>query len=220
MGIFFTADHHFGHFNAIDFCGRPYKTADEMNEDYIAAWNETVADEDSVYYLGDFTLWDGDFARGIWLRLNGRVAVVPGGHDKRWLKGHKKEPMHTKSGRNIEVLPPLLTLSFNVAHRPQKIVVCHYPVASWDCKHHGAWHVHAHAHGKHRGYGKIIDSGVDAYGKHPLSLDILADIDSSNTWGAYNHSDESGNPGSGASSQKEIDFEKISKSITYPFVAI
>ena len=40
--IYFTADTHFGHANAVWMCGRPYPDVEVMNEAMIAAWNERV----------------------------------------------------------------------------------------------------------------------------------------------------------------------------------
>ena len=36
---------------------RPYNSVEEMTEDLIAKWNETVKPEDTVYHLGDFGLY-------------------------------------------------------------------------------------------------------------------------------------------------------------------
>ncbi len=54
MKCWFTADHHFGHANIIDFCQRPFADVDAMDEALVARWNEVVGDEDEVWYLGDF----------------------------------------------------------------------------------------------------------------------------------------------------------------------
>lgn len=35
---------------------RKYKTVDEMNDDIVASWNSNVTDDDTVIFLGDFTL--------------------------------------------------------------------------------------------------------------------------------------------------------------------
>ena len=38
--IFFTADTHFGHANIIRMCARPYSDIEEMNEAFIAAFDD------------------------------------------------------------------------------------------------------------------------------------------------------------------------------------
>ena len=54
--IFFTSDHHFYHSNIIKYCQRPFHSVEEMNEEMIRRWNSVVGVDDTVYYLGDFSL--------------------------------------------------------------------------------------------------------------------------------------------------------------------
>ena len=56
MSIFFTSDHHFGHYNIINYCNPPFTSVQQMDEPMILKWNETVMPEDEVYYLGDFAM--------------------------------------------------------------------------------------------------------------------------------------------------------------------
>lgn len=51
--IYFTADTHFGHANIVKMCQRPFPDVDAMNEAMIAAWNERVQGNDTVYIIGD-----------------------------------------------------------------------------------------------------------------------------------------------------------------------
>ncbi len=50
--IYFTADPHFGHANIVKMCGRPFEDIKEMNEALIAAWNDRVSGNDTVYIVG------------------------------------------------------------------------------------------------------------------------------------------------------------------------
>ena len=61
--IYFTADTHFGHANIVKMCQRPYPDVDVMNEAMIAAWNERVQGNDTVYIIGDAMLLDLSFFR-------------------------------------------------------------------------------------------------------------------------------------------------------------
>jgi calcineurin-like phosphoesterase family protein len=54
MAVFFTADTHFGHENAIKHCRRPFADADEMNAVLRQNWNARVKDDDDIYIIGDF----------------------------------------------------------------------------------------------------------------------------------------------------------------------
>ena len=53
---YWTSDLHLSHANIIDFCNRPYDSVDEMNEDIIRIWNETVSNDDEVWVLGDLAM--------------------------------------------------------------------------------------------------------------------------------------------------------------------
>lgn len=78
--IFFSSDHHFWHNNVIRYCNRPFSSVEEMNESLIARWNSTVKPEDTVYYLGDFSL----AFRAVELYspiLNGKKILISGNHD-------------------------------------------------------------------------------------------------------------------------------------------
>ncbi len=80
MRTFFTADHHFGHTNIIQYCARPFKDLEHMNLAMIKRWNETVTPDDFIYYLGDFCLG------GSYVKLLGELdfremVFIPGNHD-------------------------------------------------------------------------------------------------------------------------------------------
>lgn len=165
----FTSDHHFGHANIIRFCERPFNTVDEMDSELIYRWNEAVGRNDVVYHLGDFALMGLDFARRIFRKLNGRIAVVPGGHDKRWLPKSKHNVV-SKSGHWISVLPPLVSVTFD----KRIIVLCHYAMRVWDRSHYGAWHLYGHSHGKLPEWGNALDVGVDSHDFTPISLEEIS----------------------------------------------
>ena len=174
--IWFTADTHFGHENIIRYCGRPFCDAAEMDRVMVERWNGVVGVDDVVYHLGDFTLGGWWYVAKPRLgELNGRVKVVPGGHDHRWLPD--------ADGR-LKVLPPLHTLEFDVGDKyPLVVVLCHYPMLSWDRSHYGSIHLHGHSHGtipdsrssdvkippgQRRGFR--LDVGVDCHDFAPVSL--------------------------------------------------
>ena len=61
MKFFAIADMHFGHEAIIRYCNRPYKTVQEMDEDIIKKWNETVSNKDTVLVLGDVCLGSKEY---------------------------------------------------------------------------------------------------------------------------------------------------------------
>ena len=181
--VWFTADHHFGHANIIKYTRRPFADAIEMDKMLVERWNEVVRPEDTVFHLGDFTL----AARMPYVdKLSGRIRVVPGGHDFRWLR-QKTCP--------VEVLPPLVTLEFETGGAyPLVVVLCHYPMLSWDRSHYGSIHLHGHTHGTvlpgrssdvkmppGQKQGCRLDIGVDCWDFRPVNLRTITETVQS--WG-------------------------------------
>jgi len=92
MRYFFTADWHINHGNIIEYCDRPFATVEEMNETIIKNHNARVKDEDTVFFLGDFSFKNskgGKVGEGLPIkaediikRLNGRFVFVKGNHDR------------------------------------------------------------------------------------------------------------------------------------------
>ena len=79
--LFIYSDSHFGHANIIHYANRPYASVEEMNEDLIKRWNETVSPDDMVIHLGDFGFGPIDRQRRIFERLNGEKRLILGNHD-------------------------------------------------------------------------------------------------------------------------------------------
>lgn len=65
----------------MNFEDRPYETVEEMNEDLIKVWNETVKKNDTVYNLGDFCFGGYDKWVEILEQLNGNIIHIKGNHD-------------------------------------------------------------------------------------------------------------------------------------------
>ena len=100
MGIFFTSDTHFSHFNIIDFCKRTiyeiggvvpacYSRADacgKMNDLIVQRWNEKIGPTDEVYHLGDFAFCSPKIADQILCKLNGIKYLIRGNHDRKIIK--------------------------------------------------------------------------------------------------------------------------------------
>lgn len=82
--LWFISDTHFFHENIIQYCGRPFKDAQFMNEYMIQMWNETVKPQDKVYHLGDVGLGfggDDEKLMNLLSRLNGHKRLIVGNHD-------------------------------------------------------------------------------------------------------------------------------------------
>ena len=80
--VFFTSDTHFNHTNIIRFCNRPFKDVSHMNETIISNWNRVVSPEDIVFHLGDFCLGGSAEWVNVLNRLNGKIYLISGNHDR------------------------------------------------------------------------------------------------------------------------------------------
>lgn len=189
MKTLFTSDHHFGHKRIIELCDRPWANVQTMDADLIRIWNNCVGPDDVIYHLGDFTLGGiNDFSKYV-SQLNGKIKIVPGGHDYRWLKGFDHaSPITSKSGHEVEILEPLVSLEFDRGEEhPLVIVLCHYAMRVWDRSHYGSYHLFGHSHGNLPRQGNSFDIGVDvgAFFFNPITLEEVIGrmkLGTENTW--------------------------------------
>lgn len=172
MTIWFTADTHFGHNNVIQYCHRPYQSISEMDEQLIKNWNQVVKPDEIIYHLGDFTLLGKEPAEGYLQQLNGKIHVIPGGHDHRWIG---KDTYISGSGYPVQIMPPLQTIKVALpdSNESQLIVLCHYSLRVWDRSHYGSWHLYGHSHGGLPSLENSRDVGVDCWDYCPVSLEDI-----------------------------------------------
>lgn len=79
---FFIADLHFGDEKIIRYEGRPFASAEEMDRLLILNWNRTVAREDTVFVLGDFSSHGEERDEELLEKLSGRKILIMGNHDR------------------------------------------------------------------------------------------------------------------------------------------
>jgi calcineurin-like phosphoesterase family protein len=112
--IFFTSDTHWGHAGICKFTNydgspvRPWDDVEEMNEEMIKRWNETVGPKDKVYHLGDVVI-NRRFLT-ILERLNGDKVLIKGNHDIFPLKDYVKyfrdiRAYHVMNGMILSHIP-------------------------------------------------------------------------------------------------------------------
>ena len=161
--IWFTADEHYGHYNIIKFCNRPFKDLHHMHMVLQTRFNNLVSPEDHTYHLGDFSLdtYPKRVQTNYIQQLNGTHSFIIGSHDK-WLK-------------NTDA-PYLIEKMFNGIY----IALCHYAMLTWPRSHHGSLQLFAHSHGSldnqlPRPYNRHSqkDIGVDTNKFYPYSLDEI-----------------------------------------------
>lgn len=162
MTVYFTSDQHFGHARILELCGRPFASVEEMDETMIVRWNAVVQPTDTVWHLGDFTMGSVEMAWRYRARLNGRVNLIHGNHDRESVRN---------SGCMWHISAPMAQIN----HQGRQITLCHYAMRTWDQSHRGALMLYGHAHGRLPGTRLSLDVGVDCWDFTPVTLDqILA----------------------------------------------
>ena len=149
--IWFTSDTHFYHANILKFCPKTRRGADatEMTELMIAAWNAKVGENDLVYHLGDVSFGNEEKTKSVLFRLNGKIILIEGNHDKSALSA-------TCKSRFTEIRQ-----YFRTRIDGHDVVMFHFPIFEWDKMHHGSFHLYGHVHGNSAVPGRAMDVGVD-----------------------------------------------------------
>lgn len=167
---YITSDHHFGHARIIDHCNRPFHDVEMMDDYMVMRWNEVVKPNDIVYHLGDL-FWSEKSARDILPFLNGEIHLILGNHDKNWKIGRNKKEKSpfTPSSNLIVEDGDIVTIK-----EPIHIVLCHYPLMSWNGAFHGVFHMHGHTHNNScLSEGRRINVCVENTDYTPVNLNIF-----------------------------------------------
>jgi calcineurin-like phosphoesterase family protein len=135
MKTFVISDQHYGHSNIIKFCDRPFADVAEMDEAMMRVHNETVHNDDLVIFNGDFMFYKKD--TGIFEKLKGRKVLVKGNHDHSATKNLGWQAVHD---------------IYDFTYNQRKVVMCHYPIHSWNGKFHGSIHLYGHVHNNRADY--------------------------------------------------------------------
>lgn len=137
--IYFISDHHWGHKAVIWMSERKFSDIIEMNQVMFDRWNEIVGPDDEVYYLGDFMykMNPNTFVNHVLNKLNGKIYLLIGNHDERYLK---------KYMNRLEWAKDRFELKYIHEGKEYKFILDHYPIYSWK----GMWrktiHLHGHTH--------------------------------------------------------------------------
>lgn len=164
--LFFTSDTHFWHQNIIRFCNRPFKTVEEMNEALIANWNAVVPEDGIVFMLGDFCFAGAPKWREILSRLNGKIILIVGNHDRKNL---------TTDLVNKYFYAVLPQLQITVGNR--SVYLNHYPFLCYGGVYRSpesaVWQLYGHVH-SHEGSTGKDDMRVEAM-TFPTQYDVGVD---------------------------------------------
>lgn len=168
--IWFTSDSHFGHKNVIKYCERPFDSIEEMDEILIDRWNMVIDHDDLIICCGDFSLTNPKSTNEILNKLNGDKVLIKGNHEKSILSNKLNRDMFNGG---IYDLLNITVIDDEVEYGFQDIILCHYPMLSWNKSHRGSWQLFGHVHGMLDNDIKLspnqIDVGVDSNDFRPIS---------------------------------------------------
>jgi len=184
--IWFTADLHHGHPKIVEICNRPvyidkkefkgpslisnleykdllnYRHNEWLIKDVI---NKYVNNKDQLYILGDISMAKRTEAEKFVDRLNGNKFLILGNHDK-----------NLKNSTRFSQITQIKNFNFSRYDINIHIVLCHYPMTSWERRIHGSWHLFGHVHGRNKGLGRSYDIGIDNNMWKPLNLYEICQI--------------------------------------------
>lgn len=151
---FFTSDTHAFHKRIVEFTNRGIETNIEGHTDWLVnKINSSVKAGDLLYILGDVA-FSNDFHKVAEFleRINGQKIVVKGNHDDTSLLEDLADY------GVIQKWDHIVTTKVKDNH----VVMCHYPIMSWDRQRYGSWHLHGHSHGNlSESKGLMLDVGID-----------------------------------------------------------
>lgn len=178
--IFFTSDTHFNHANIIKFCGRPFNSVEEMNDELIRRWNEKVGPDDIVFHLGDFAWGGSEIWNSILSRLNGHIHLIVGNHDEKNLR------------QNYAKYFDSVTYQKHIYVENVSIYLNHYPFLAFGGAYKekdACWELFGHVHSSrtntHKGKDEVrlkhlfptqYDVGVDNNNFEPISFREIKEI--------------------------------------------
>ncbi len=111
--VWFIADTHFGHKAILNYEKRPFASVEEMDEKIISNWNSVVLPDDSVFVLGDFSLYGKEKTTEICNKLNGHKYLIIGNHDT------ESEQYYRECGfKNAVAYPIILDNFWILSHEP------------------------------------------------------------------------------------------------------
>lgn len=132
---FYIGDTHLGHTNCIKFDNRPFESIEEMNRVIVNNWNNRVSANDDVWIIGDFCYRSDKDPAYFLKKLKGHKHLIVGNHDKATLDSQE-------ACRLLESIDQMQLIKDG----NENIVLCHFPIAEWNKKQRGSYHIYAHIH--------------------------------------------------------------------------
>lgn len=207
--IWFSSDFHYYHKNItrgvsvwddIENTTRDFQTVKEMSDALVNSINKYVQQNDTLYFLGDWSFSGIENIYNFWKRLICKnIIFIPGNHDK-FIKGDYVLPNCKRNvyysseiidGKSIGGEIPDYVISnslfdyrselISIIINKQKFILSHYPIEQWEDMDKGSIMLHGHCHHKIDNCEtnikyKRMDVGIDWKEFRPYSLDEILEI--------------------------------------------
>jgi calcineurin-like phosphoesterase family protein len=165
---YFSSDWHLGHENVIRFSKRPFSSVEQMDSAIIKNMISPLKRGDEFFFLGDLS-WNIPVGERFFYSLPEGVQFhwILGNHDyDKYLKPFEQ---YCASISTIKELKPA---------KDQLLVLCHYPMISFNKSHHNAWQLYGHHHRRPNGkdnlfpnfQGKRLNINLEFHDFKPLTL--------------------------------------------------
>ena len=123
-----------GHANVINYSERPYDDINQMNDSIINMVVKTVKAGDEIYFLGDL----GKSKEVIKRFFN----LLPRNVAFHWIKGNHDKKLYNCVSDRLASLSEIKEVSLN----KHKVILCHYPMVTWNQSHRNSWMLYGHHH--------------------------------------------------------------------------
>ena len=165
---------------------RDFETVESMNDSMIQNINNVVKKDDILFHLGDWSFGGIENVSELRYKINCKnIHFITGNHD------HHIESNKEGIRRYFSSVNPYMEVSIKDVQGKSKtttvkLILCHYPIVSWNNMRKGSYMLHGHQHlkGDQRfGNGKRMDVGMCGHPEfRPYSLteilDLLKDLES------------------------------------------
>jgi calcineurin-like phosphoesterase family protein len=162
---------------------RGFVDANQMNSAIIDSINDDVRTEDQLYIIGDLSFTNVEETNQLLQRINCK-------HKFLLLGNHDNKKLINKILHNFAWVKDYYEISYRrhgEVHK-QKICMFHYPMLTWNCAHHGSWHLCGHSHGSMEGKYTTtrMDVGWDIY-RRPICIEDIERYMSTKTFSPVDH---------------------------------
>jgi calcineurin-like phosphoesterase family protein len=161
--VWIWSDIHLGHKNIMKYSGRPFPSADLMNQCLIGNHANVVQEHDIVLWLGDIGFMSENAINGILDHMPGYNIHIYGNHDM-----HRDGKLYNLTMEEQHLCYPI---TLNVAGIELQLLLTHYPM---DTVPKGCVSVHGHIH-QHIANPWNINVCVEHTGYAPLNIMSVVD---------------------------------------------